>query len=38
MSDFKSKMYLIQFQPPDPAGRAYSAAQTHSWIKGRTYF
>ena len=29
MSDFKAKMYQIQFRPTlDPAGRAYSPPQT----------
>ena len=31
MSDFKFKMQKIDFAP-DPAGGAYSAPQTPSWI------
>ena len=40
MSDFKAKMHQIPFRlgsAPDPAGGAYSAPQTPSWIWG-AYF
>jgi len=34
MTDFKAKMHQIRFRTPDPAGGAYIAPQTPSWIWG----
>jgi len=37
MSDFKAKMYQIQFRTPDPAGELTALPRPSSWIKG-AYF